>query len=137
MRDIPTPSQIAKLPKWAQRYIEGLIREREQAVTALNKFEDDQQESKFYFDEWVCDGEAQTKGHGGPTTRRKYVQTRQIEVDHNGIHLNVLCRDEAIDISWSRFKRGGADIPMLPRSSNQIWLVHPTDLYGWKDLKKD
>jgi len=129
MSTSPTPEQIRKLPKWARPYMLDLIRHREEAVKALTQFTDSSTPSKMNVEDLVCDGASKTRG---PSTRRHYVQGRGITITHNGMRLDVLCRDEAIDLSWSRIG-GAGDVPMIPRSHNQVWLVAPKDLYGPRD----
>jgi len=132
MRDQPTTEQIARLPKWAQYHIRDMAQQREAAVRALDKFEATQTPSQMYVEDFVSDGQTR-----GPSTRRCYVQGRRITIIHNGIELDVLMRDEALDLSWSRANRMPGDVPMIPHSHNQVWLVAPKDLYGWKEVVQE
>ncbi len=117
--NIPTPEQIARLPKWAQEYIEDLDRRTVIAERALKNYTDNQTPSKFYFDDFLCIGE------GTPQLSRKYVQTRKITVEHEGIIVDVLLRvDEAgIDISWHSSERLMKEVAMIPISFQQVKLV--------------
>ena len=67
---------VEKLPKWAQDYIKDLIRERENAVTILNEFQDSQTPSKVFYEERACTGEV--AGTNCPVTKRRYVPARSI-----------------------------------------------------------
>jgi hypothetical protein len=72
----PTPEQIAKLPQWAQQYINKIDGERFQAVRALKRFEDKQTPSTAWYDEFMSIGEG--KGGKGPTTHRFYIPATRL-----------------------------------------------------------
>ena len=124
MHDKPTQEQIAKLPKWAQDYITGVEREREISIRMLNKWKDDQTKSPFYVEEVVCTGEEKA-----PSFKNRYIQTRSINVDHGGVHLRVILREEGtmhstcIDLQWSRVDDRNGDVAFIPTSYQAATLV--------------
>jgi hypothetical protein len=118
--------QLTKLPKWVQVHLRDLERQREEAIRSLDGFTARQRPSKIWTEDWICDGESR-----GPTTRKFFVQSNSVNILHNEIELRILCRDEGIDLSWSGPKYSVRDVPMIPKSSNEVYLVHPKDLYGW------
>jgi len=132
MKDSDLKKRIMRLPKWAKDHIRDLTRQREAAVRALDKFEATQTPSKMWVEDFCSDGKTR-----GPSTRKLYVQGRRITIEHNDIRLDVLMREEALDLQWSRGKSRGGDIPMIPRSYGQVWLVNPKDLYGWPELSQE
>jgi len=109
---------VEKLPKWAQTYIRDIERQRETAIDALNEHLDAQTESPFYIDELVCTGE-----DNSPCTKRRYVQTYKISVEHQGVNLDVLLRDDCITISWSNGKYSLSDVAFIPATYQQARLV--------------
>lgn len=116
----PTQEQIQKLPKWAQEYIRNLERQRESAINTLNSQVDDQTPSPFYYEDWICTGE-----RAGPSTKRRYVQSHRLHVEHIGIHLSVLLTDSAIDLQWERPNHMMSQVAMVPRSFNNVTLELP------------
>ena len=117
-----TDEQKAKLPKWAQREIEKLERERDQAIRRLNEYIDDQTPSPFSIDDWVSTGE-----EAGPSTKTRYIQARRMNVDYGGVCLDIILRDDgykkSIDLQWSREHRAGLKpVYMVPRSYQQVEL---------------
>lgn len=110
---------VARLPKWAQEHIRNLEREREAAVNALNLVIDDQTPAAMYVEDWACTGES-----AGPTTKRRYVQGRTLEIRHDGVALSITLRDGVIDLQWCQVKRGsGGDVCFQPRSYQQAYLI--------------
>jgi hypothetical protein len=118
MRDRPSEKQLSKLPKIVQLYIKDLVREREVAVKKLNDTLDTQTKSPFYFDSIECTGEEQ-----GPTQKRTYIQTYQIDLEHDGVHLNVMLRDGYIDIKWDGIDRSLKETAFIPHSFQCARLV--------------
>lgn len=111
-------TDIAKLPKWAQQHIKDLKRERDIAVRALNEWTDTQTPGPIFVDELVSTGEQQ-----GPSTKRRYITGRRVSVEWLGVHLDVLLRDQAIDLQWSGLNSVHQDVAFIPRSYMQGWLV--------------
>jgi hypothetical protein len=108
----PTPEQIAKLPQWAQGYIRNIQRERETAIRELNEWTNSQTPSAFQIMEMSCTGE-----QAGPTTRMRFVQTRNMEVHHAGITLRISTMDdEAVKLQWTQWKRHSGDVAFIPES---------------------
>lgn len=122
----PTEQQIEKLPKWAKGHIKDIEQERDAARRALDEFCDDQTPSAFYTEDYVCDGKNKNaQGIGGPTTRRLYIQTHRMEVEHAGVYLSILLRDDTIELSWDSGRRGLEDIVLQPKSFQMISLFVP------------
>ena len=115
-----------KLPKWAQKYIKIIERERFIAVRALREYTDNQTESKFYIDEYECTGENDSHG---PSSYRRYIQTHKITVVHQGVRLDVMVRDDHIDLQWSDDKRSSVQIAFIPRA------FQSADLYSKEFMK--
>jgi hypothetical protein len=108
---------ITKLPKWAQEHIRDLERQRDVAVATLNGFVDNQTESPVYYEDHPCTGEA-----SGPVFKRRYIQTRQIEVEHLGMYVRLLVGDDNIQIQWERGKYRSKPLMMVPVSYQMIEL---------------
>ncbi len=114
-----TDFQKAKLPKWARDEFENLERERFVAVRALREWTDNQTPSSIFIDEYECTGD--TEGTG-PTSYRRYIQGHKITIVHNGVRLDIILRDEGIDLSWGDDKRGLFDTALIPRGYQQAYL---------------
>lgn len=117
----PTPEQLEKLPKWAQEHIKNLDRRMVVAERTLQEFNDNQTPSKFYYDDYVC------VGGGSPQYVRRYVQTTKMTVEHADVQVDVLVRggENEIEISWSDLNRFVREIAMVPKSYQQIKIIHP------------
>ncbi len=117
--NIPTPEQIAKLPKWAQEYIENLDRRVVIAERELKKMQDSQTPSEFYIDDVLCIGE------GTPQHARRYVQTHKMTVEHDGVKLTILLRqdEKGIDLQWNNTSRLMSEVAMVPLSFNKVKIV--------------
>ena len=112
-----------KLPKWAQEHIESLQRERDTAVKTLKDFEDSQTPSPIYFDELVSDGESI-----GPTHRKRYVQSHDINIEIHGVHLRVataygLTNDDSIILQWGTGMGLTGEVAFIPVSYQCARLV--------------
>lgn len=118
MSDKPTKEQIEKLPKWAQEYIRDVNREREVAVAALNRWVDDQTPAPIYVNELECLGEQR-----GPSHKVRYVQGNRLRVDFADVALEVVLRDDVIDMQWSAPNYRTGDICFQPRSFQAAYLV--------------
>jgi hypothetical protein len=112
------PDKIAKLPQWAQQHIKELVRQREAAVVALQRFTDEATPAPFFTEELVCE----TKG--SPTRRRRYVHAHRIMLEHKGLDLNVSIGDYGVSIQYGQ-RRGIYDILMQPTSFQQFMLRYP------------
>ena len=110
-------SDISKLPKWAQKHISNIEREREVAVIELNKYVDSQTKSKIYIDDFVCLGEEK-----GPTLKTRYINgTHRVTFDHAGIELNVsIAHEGCINLTFNSLRHGTVGI--VPRVTNAIEL---------------
>lgn len=111
---------VSKLPKWAQDHIKDLQRERDIAVRALNEWTDTQTPSPIFVDELVSTGEER-----GPSTKRRYIEGRRVSFNWQGVWLDVLLRESAIDLQWRTPDDmcGMEDVALIPRSYMQVWLV--------------
>jgi len=119
----PTPEQVAKLPLWAQKYINCIEGERMVAIRALNEHIDKQTKSKIYYDETLCTGE-----EVGPSSKRFYIQSEGVEVECAGVHLNVHCwqkssHESGIELQWSAADGSGELIACIPRSFMSLTLT--------------
>ena len=117
MKQEVTGQMIVKLPKWAQDHIKELERERDTAIRALNEYVDGQTESPIFYDELVSTGEER-----GPSLKRVYIQSHDIEVIHNGVHLSLLLRDN-IELRCEDVKRAMNFVAFVPTSLNAMSLV--------------
>lgn len=111
---------ISKLPKWAQSKIANLERERGEAIRQLNRMVDEQTPSSFYIDDTICSGEER-----GPSYKRRYIQSHDVEVEHLGVHMRVLLRDDHIDLSWGRPDHALGTVVFQPSSYQQARLFLP------------
>lgn len=118
-----TEPDISKLPKWAQEHIRDLKRERDEAVKALNKFEDNQTPSPIYTWDMISTGESV-----GPTTKVRYIQSNHVEIEWQGVGLTVLLRDDRIDLSWRSLDRRMSVVPFVPTSFQSADLFQPQNL---------
>lgn len=121
----PTPNQIAKLPKWTQDYIAQIERQRDAAVETLNTFQDSQTESPIYFEDYVCTGEK-----SGPVNKRRYIQSRQLNIVYAGVECRVhLAREDdgqreyGIHVSWSGAKQLFSRVALIPHGFQSIAIV--------------
>jgi hypothetical protein len=122
--------KIAKLPLWARDHITKIEREREVAVQALNEYCDTQTPAPFYCDEYESTGEDRE-----PTSKRRYFQGHRITVEWLGVRLGVLLRKDnngtGIDLHWEDV-HSQADVALIPRSYQQVYLVAREHMYHWK-----
>lgn len=120
----PEQDKLDKLPKWAQDYINGIERERETAIRALNEYLDDQTESPFYVDELECTGE-----QPGPSHKRRYIQARRMVVNHGGVELTIYLRDkEAIEMQYESRDGTMEEVALIPLGFQRITLKAPKNL---------
>lgn len=90
--------KIVKLPAWARAYVRKIERERDSAIQALNDYCDKQNPSAIYYDDLTVTGE-----ESGPTLKRIFIQSHRVEIEHNGVYLQIILR-EHIDLSWANAK---------------------------------
>jgi len=110
-------NDITKLPKWAQKYIEKIERERETAIRYLNEHLDNQTPSPFFSDDLVSTGEQQ-----GPSFKTRYFQAYRMSVLNGSIHLEIKPKDDGIELQWSEKDRSIEDIAMIPMSFCRVVL---------------
>ena len=118
-----TPEMIAKLPKWAQKHIERLERDRDVAETNLVQFMEAQKPTPFYAEEYLNLGE-----YGGWSFQKRYFQeVHRMCVEWGGVRLSILLRDERghtgrdeIELQYDDLNRSENDIVMQPKSFQQI-----------------
>jgi hypothetical protein len=115
----PTPDQLAKLPKWAQEHIVNLERRTKTAEDALNDYKDNQTPSEFYTEDMLCVGE------GSPEYVKRYVQGYKMNVEHDGVRLTILLRqdEKGIDLQWYSTDRLMREVAMVPLSFNKVKIV--------------
>ena len=114
---------VTKLPKWAQEHIRDLERQREAAVTALNRALDAQTPGPFYYDDNVLIGDRQ-----GPSRKRIYFAQHEWSIccEHAGLILRVTARrdrEEVIGLQWGLVDWSTKDVAMVPVSHNAVRLV--------------
>lgn len=113
--------KIAKLPKWAQGHITQIERQRDAAIDTLNRSIDNQTETDIWFFEHLCTGEGGTRG---PIRKKFYVPNHCIEIDFEGVRCTVLLREgSGIDITYNSSERHMAEVALVPRSYQQIYLI--------------
>lgn len=112
-------SDINKLPKWAQEYIHELERQRDVAVHEMEEYLDNQTPSAFYVYDLVTIPDEKSR------TRSviRYIQTHRMEVEHDGVHLNIILRDGYIDLHWGLPDYHHGDVAFIPQSYNSARLV--------------
>lgn len=125
MKTEPNQEQIDKLPVWAKTHLIDLQRQRDAAVTTLNKMLDEQTPSPVFYEDHPCTGEA-----AGPSYKKRYVQTDRVVFRHAGVELNVYLarekdsqRDYGIELSWQREKDRIGHVALIPKSFQQFQLV--------------
>ena len=118
-----TKERFERLPVWAQDHIVQLKREREAALHQLNKHEQQQEESPFFAESLVCDGE---RGRG-PSARKTYYKTDGVlYAQHAGITLRIsVVYEDRIELSWSEGTMHTlGEVAFIPSSHQQARLVH-------------
>jgi len=120
----PTHEQLSNLPKWAQEHIKDLDRRVVCAERTLNEFNDNQTPSEFYYDDYV------SVGGGSPQYFRRYIQTNKVTVEHSGVQVDILVRggEDDIEIGWSDPTRMCREVAMVPKSFQQIKIIHPSKI---------
>jgi len=116
---IPTPEQIAKLPKWAQERMADLERRARVAETALREYFDAQTPSEFYVEEYVGVGE------GSDKRAQRYIQTYRMAVERDGVKLTILLHQDVkgIELQWNSTNRLMNDVAMVPLSFNKVKIL--------------
>ncbi len=112
--------KLARLPKYAQEYIEDLERTLATAEDTLDRYVNANQEGAFSVDELVCLG--QTRG-----LERK-VDAYRMRVEHADVHLEVsIAHPFHIELRWAAGpdRHGLGDVCMIPSSYQHAKLVHP------------
>jgi len=108
-------NNVARLPKWAQEYIEKIQYQRDAAVDALNRFVDYQTPSNIWTEEHPSTGEKV-----GPAQKRKYIQ---------GHEVTFLLGKEEISVGFSfetkalRISAGWNGLCIKPSASNVIEIL--------------
>lgn len=122
--------RIDKLPEWARQHIESLRRQRDDAVSVLNAFTDQQTQSEVWIEAHPCTGET-----SGPSFKRKYIQTREVVFNYANVLLRVMLsrpddnqRNYGIELSFEPADRRTHYLPVIVRSGNRIELVHKDNL---------
>ena len=116
-----------KLPKWAQDYINEIEGERAVAVAALNGYLEEQKPAPFYTYDYLCLGE---RDDHAPTFKKRFIQARRIHVEHAGIHLSILLRDNHIDLQWDEVERDTRDVAFIPSSYQCARLISKNNMRG-------
>lgn len=111
-------AQKARLSKKVQEYIKDIEQERFIAIRALNEYIDGQTPSPFYIEDALSTGETQ-----GPTFKRVYIQTHKMTIEHQGVYLTILLRDDHIDMQWSTPEHRTGDVALIPTSYQSAKLV--------------
>jgi hypothetical protein len=108
-------NDIAKLPKWAQDYIQKIQYQRDAAVEALNNFVDGQTKSNIWIEEHPCTGEKT-----GPVEKKKYLQTHEVVflLGKEEIHVGFSYEKQAVRIS-----AGWRGLVLKPSASNTIEIL--------------
>lgn len=122
MRDRPTDEQLAKLPKYVSKYIEGLERERDRALAVMRKMESEQVPTKVKCEDFESTGEQY-----GPSRVTRYFDAKRLEITQHGVTLCVdglWNDDEDIILSWRPAGQGHpcGDIALIPLSHQRIKL---------------
>lgn len=113
--------KIAKLPTWAQKHIELLTRQRDDARADEKKYLDEQTESPFFVQ--YCGPKNDTK---------RYVQAHTMTVRWGGVVLRVDAHDfnkmngPGIQLRWESEKHN--DVALVPMHHQACRLVAKEDL---------
>ena len=110
---------LKKLPKWAQKEFEDLERERFVAVRALREYTDNQTPSPIFIDELESTGD--TEGTG-PALYRRYIQGHRVTIIHNGVRLDIILREDGIDLQWGDKQFRSLDVAFIPQSYQRAFL---------------
>lgn len=102
------------IPKKVEERIKDLERQRDIAVRALNDVVDGQTPSGIYVQRADCTGEKP-----GPTFRKVYIQTHTLEINHAGVKLHILLREDKVDISFDNSIIGEV-VSIYPQAANSI-----------------
>ncbi|RME70178.1 MAG: hypothetical protein D6781_06935 [Verrucomicrobia bacterium] len=116
-----TQSRIATLPKWAQKLISELVYELNEALSALQRFEDEQTPGPVSVSEHVCDG-AHLSGRKR-AERVKFIQAERVNIDHRGVKVAVSLSDRGVTITWRPSSKAVGGAAMVPTGVNQVELV--------------
>ena len=111
-----------KLPKWAQEHIKDLKRERDVAIRELKGYLDYQTPSPFFVSDYFCTGEENQ-------FVKRYIQTHRMCIDHAGVFLDILLRDDTIELKWDAGQYNIRDVAMIPQSYQSIRLVARENMY--------
>lgn len=122
MNDPSIREKIERLPKWAQDHIKDLVRQRKEAVEALDNYIDENNVGPFIFSDFVCDKD------GGPSIRERHINADKVRIEYGGIMLDINLsnqyRDEkAIYLNWSpRRSKPNSIVAIVPSASNSLSL---------------
>lgn len=110
--------RVEKLPAWARTLIADLSRQRDVAVRKLTEAVDTDTPSPVYVDDFVY------LTSGSPTRVRRYIQTRSVTIDHQGVILQVYAGSDrdGIRLMWGADM--AADVAFVPRASGYAELIH-------------
>lgn len=109
---------INRLPKWAQRHIRDLSRERDDALRQLNELLDCETESPFYTQDILPSSR-------GNLSVKRYIQTNSVTVEDGGVTLEVLLPGgiqgrQGIELRWQ--SEANKEVGILPVASNCLTL---------------
>ena len=94
----PTPEQIGRLPKWAQSHIEQLERQRRDAISTLERFQDSDKPTMISYEQRQhLDSKFQVF--------TRHLNTHQVQFAREGVSLVVTLpyyddNDHGIKLSW-------------------------------------
>lgn len=110
--------KIRKLPKWAQKHINDLERQKKVAMDALSEYLDNQTESVFSVTDILCTEKS-------PRLAKKYIQAHMIDIETKHIECTFFVREgldgDVIDIGFNG--KIGKDVFIQPRACNSIYLI--------------
>jgi hypothetical protein len=119
----PTIEQIERLPKWAQSHIRQLDRQRQDATTALKRFQDSDKPTRVSYEQGrYLDGEFQFFV--------RHLDTHQMQFICNGVSLVVRLPDDdeagrGIELSWGpEGSRGMGDLCFTPTAYQQARITN-------------
>jgi hypothetical protein len=106
---------FTKLPKWVQEHIKKIQYQRDAAVDALNKFQDEQTPTNVYIEEHPCVGES-----SGPSKKIRYIQAHAVTFKLGEEEITVRYKYDSpglhISSGWRR-------LCFKPEASNCIEIV--------------
>lgn len=112
--------KITKLPAWAQKHIENLTRQRDNALSAQQKYLDEQTESPFF-----------VEFDGADNRSKRFIQAHHMTVTWKGVQLRVDAHDFSNSGKGIRLQWQGTDhreVALIPEFYQGARLVSISEM---------